>query len=160
MTSIIRKDFNAKMFWMFIKGLERTWKVPKISLKCQSEVLERIQTLADMECFAFLFLTENNIFNTLKLKICKSVIIDLIILWKVTNYVATTATPSSDQIFCAQNKKLVFKETIATFKRVNRFSKLISQIKIHEKTDILIYLDNLTNFINIIFFAFKKNRFT
>ena len=77
-------------------------------------------------------------------------------VWKVTNYVATTATPSSDQIFCAQNKKLVFKETIAAFKRVNRFSKLISQIKIHEKTDILVYLDDLTKFFNIIFFAFKK----
>ena len=78
----------------------------------------------------------------------------------ITIFYATTLALSSDQIFCAQNKKVVFEETTAAFKRINRFSKLISQIKIHEKTDILIYLDDLTKFFNIIFFAFKKNRFT
>ena len=57
----------------------------------------------------------------------------------------------------------MFKETIAAFKRVNRFSKLISQIKIHEKTDILIYLDDLTKFFNIIYleiFGFRGLRKT
>ena len=52
------------------------------------------------------------------------------------------------------------KETIAAFKRINNFSKLISQIKIDEKTEILIYLADLTNFFYIIFFALEKNRFT
>ena len=55
---------------------------------------------------------------------------------------------------------MVVKETIAAFKRINRFSKLISQIKIHEKTDILIYLADPTKIFNIIFFVSEKNRFT
>ena len=40
------------------------------------------------------------------------------------------------QIFCAQNKKMVFKETITAFERIDRFSKLMSQIKIHEHFNI------------------------
>ena len=54
----------------------------------------------------------------------------------------------------------MFKKTIAAFKLIIRFSKLISQIKIHEKTEILIYLADLTKIFNIIFFALEKNRFT
>ena len=54
----------------------------------------------------------------------------------------------------------MFKKTIAAFKLIIRFSKLISQIKIHEKTEILIYLADLTKFFNITFFALEKNRFT
>ena len=48
------------------------------------------------------FLTENNLLNTLKIK---NMLLTLIIVGKVTNHVATTVTPSSGQIFCAQNKK-------------------------------------------------------
>ena len=55
---------------------------------------------------------------------------------------------------------MVVKVTIAAFKLIIRFSKLISQIKIDEKTDILIYFADLTKFFYIIFFALEKNRFT
>ena len=52
------------------------------------------------------FLTENNLLNTLKIKKnVKVLLLNLKIVGKVTNHVATTVTPSSGQIFCAQNKK-------------------------------------------------------
>ena len=52
------------------------------------------------------FLTENILLNTLKIKnMLKVLLLTLIIVGKVTNHVATTVTPSSGQIFCAQNKK-------------------------------------------------------
>ena len=52
------------------------------------------------------FLTKNNLLNTLKMKkIVNVLLLNLKIVGKVTNHVATTVTPSSGQIFCDQNKK-------------------------------------------------------
>ena len=53
------------------------------------------------------FLTKNNLLNSLKIKnMLKVLLLTLIIVGKVTNYIATTVTPSSNQIFCSQNKKM------------------------------------------------------
>ena len=55
---------------------------------------------------------------------------------------------------------MVLKENIAAFKRMDRFSKQISQNKKHENTEILTYFAGMTKKFNIIFFALQKNQFT
>ena len=55
---------------------------------------------------------------------------------------------------------MAFKETIVAFKRMDRFSKQISQNIKHENTEILTYFAGMTKKLNIIFFALQKNRFT
>ena len=54
----------------------------------------------------------------------------------------------------------VFKETIAAFKRLNRFSKSICQNKEHKGPNILVYLVALTKKFDKIFLALQKSRFT
>ena len=50
----------------------------------------------------------------------------------------------------------VFKETIAAFKRLNRFSKSICQNKEHKGPNILVYLVALTKNFDKNFLALKK----
>ena len=51
-------------------------------------------------------------------------------------------------------------KNIVALKRINGFSKLISQNKMHESTDILVYLEALTKKFDIIFPALKKKPFS
>ena len=52
----------------------------------------------------------------------------------------------------------VFKETIAAFKRLNRFSKSICQNKEHKGPNILVYLVALTKNFDKILLALQKSK--
>ena len=64
------------------------------------------------------------------------------------------------KFFAESSVSEVFKETIAAFKRLNRFSISICQNKEDKGPEILVHLEALTKKIDKIFLALQKSRLT